>query len=430
MEVEGFKIDNLKYSLFLKRRFLPIFLTVFLGSFNDNLLRSGLVVLIAYSASKGIELPTRPEILVTICSALLGIPLLLFSPIAGQVADKYEKSRLAIYTKIAEVGIMIGACIGFATNDIYLLMAMLFVSGTHSTFCGPIKFSILPEGLRSGELVAANGFMAGGTYIAMLGGLITGGFLIEMPGNIIGAVAIFIALIGLVASLFIPNSHVTHPETHIHWNIVKAIIDITFHATRDKIMIACILCLSWFMLVGSIYMAQFSNYAQAVVRGDNEVYILFLVVFSIGTAIGSLMCDTLLKGQISARFTPYAAAGIGLFTFLMVLATPTPTHEGFMSAREFLAAASHWPLLGCMLMVAVCGGIYIVPLYALLQSGGAARYRSRIIAASGLSDAVFMSLGALVSALLLSLGCDIPDLFIIMAMLTLGVVWYARKIFA
>ncbi len=194
MELEGLALQNLKYSLFVKRRFWPIFAATFLGAFNDNMLRSGLVVLIAYSGGHDIALPARPEILVTICSALLVIPLMLFSSIAGSLADKYEKSRLVKITKIVEVGIMACAFYGFATQDIMLLMCTLFVSGTHTTFYSPIKFSILPDHLHNKELLAGNGFMAGGSYLAVLCGLITGGLLVESPGNIIGIAALCIAV--------------------------------------------------------------------------------------------------------------------------------------------------------------------------------------------------------------------------------------------
>src|SRR4029077_12508870 len=185
----------------------------FLGALNDNLLRSGLVVLIAYSASNGIVLPARPEILVTICSALLVMPLLLFSSIAGSLADKFEKSRLVRFAKIAEVGIMVCVFYGFATKNIFLLMAMLFVSGTHTTFYSPIKFSILPDHLQSGELLAGNGFMAGGSYLAVLCGLIVGGLLVELPGNVIGITALCVAAGVLLSSLFILPSHIAHPDT-------------------------------------------------------------------------------------------------------------------------------------------------------------------------------------------------------------------------
>jgi acyl-[acyl-carrier-protein]-phospholipid O-acyltransferase/long-chain-fatty-acid--[acyl-carrier-protein] ligase len=212
MELETHPFGNMKYGLLRKRRFLAIFAATSLGAFNDNLLRSGLVVLIAYSVSKGIHLPTSPEILVTICSALLVLPMLLFSFIAGQVADKYEKSRLVILTKIAEVGIMIFAHYGFETHNIYLLMALLFVSGTHTTFYSPIKLSILPDHLTKGELLAGTGFMASGSYLAVLIGMVVGGLLVEQPDNIIGDVAVFISAIGLLASLLIPKSKPAHPK--------------------------------------------------------------------------------------------------------------------------------------------------------------------------------------------------------------------------
>lgn len=428
MELEGLDLENLKYSLFAKRRFLPIFLATFLGAFNDNLLRSGLVVLIAYSASKGLVLPTKPEILVTICSALLVIPMMLFSSIAGSVADKFEKSSLVIMTKIAEVGIMSCVFYGFATQNIYLLMAMLFVSGTHTTFYSPVKYSILPDHLSSGELLAGNGFMAGGSYLAILMGLIVGGLLVEMPGNLIGTTAFIISIIGLAASLFIPKSTLAHPETAINFNIWKGSREIIGHAARDRSVLLAIFGISWFLLIGSMYMSQFANYAQSVVRANNEVYILFLTLFSIGIALGSVLCDTILKGEITPKLTPYLLAGTSLFTYLMVATTPPATHHDFLDVATFLSTPALWPMLACMLLVAVCGGIYIVPLYAIIQSRCHAQYRSRVLAASNLSDAVFMTVASVVSAGLLMLGFGIKDLFMIIATINLGVAWYARNI--
>ncbi len=429
MEFDALDIDikHLKYGLFAKRRFLPIFLATFLGAFNDNLLRSGLVVLIAYSASKGLALPVRPEILVTICSALLVFPIFLFSSIAGPLADKFEKSRLVLITKIAEMLIMFCVFYGFATQNIYLLMVMLFFSGMHTTFYSPIKFSILPDHLANRELLAANGFMAAGSYLAILGGLIAGGLLVEMEGNIIGGVAILIAGVGLLASLFIPKSSIANPNVELHFNIWQGSRAIIRNATYDMNNFRAILGLSWFLLVGSVYMSQFANYAQGVVRANNEVYILFLMVFSVGIAFGSMVCDTLLKGEITTKLTPFMALGTAIFTFLMVLATPQPTHNELMGLWEFIDAPSHWPMLACMLMVAVCGGIYIVPLYAFLQSQAHEKFRSRIMAASNMCDSVFMTIAAVASAILLMLGFGILDLFLVLATLNLVVVWYAWK---
>lgn len=428
MELEGLHLEKLKYSLFLRRRFFPIFLATSLGAFNDNLLRSGLVVMIAYAATKGIALPTRPEILVTICSALLVMPMLLFSFIAGQVADKFEKSRLVIFTKIAEVGIMACVYYGFQTQNIFLLMMMLFISGTHSTFYSPIKFSILPDHLQHNELLAGNGFMAGGSYLAILLGMVTGGLLVEMPGNIIGEVAILISAIGLAASLLIPRSNPAHPEMLVDFNIWKGSKSMCRAAMETKLLTYSIFALSWFLLIGSVYMSQFPNYAQGVVRGTNGVYILFLTTFSVGIAIGSLLCDTLLGGKISGKLTRWAALGVSLFTYGMILLTPEATHDGLMNVADYLANQKHWPVLFCTMMTAVCGGMYMVPLYALLQSQTTSTHRSRVLAASNFSDSVFITFAALVSALLLYYGLDVKDLFIVLATLNLAVVWYAKKI--
>lgn len=198
--------------------------------------------------------------------------------------------------------------------------------------------------------------------------------------------------------------------------------------TGDKTIVRGILALSWFLLVGSVYMAQFANYAQGVVGANSEVYILFLTTFSIGLAIGSVICDTLLRGEISARMSPIAALGISLFTYLMVLNTPTAPHDGLFDVTAFFSIPSHWILLMCMLMVAVCGGIYMVPLYAILQSRATEQYRSRVMAASNFSDSIFMTLAAILSAILLALGVSVLDLFLLLATFNLGAVLYARRL--
>jgi acyl-[acyl-carrier-protein]-phospholipid O-acyltransferase/long-chain-fatty-acid--[acyl-carrier-protein] ligase len=428
MELQALHLQNYKYGLFLKRRFAPLFLATFLGAFNDNLLRSGLVIMIAYSSHTGLMLFGKPEILVTICSALLMLPFILFSSLAGSVADKYEKSRLVVIAKAVEIVIMFLVFYGFSQHNIKLLMCLLFISGTHTTFYGPIKFSILPDHLRKKELLAGNGFIAGGNYIAILFGLIAGGLLVEMPYNLIGYVAIGIATLGFIASLFIPLAPSSHPHTAIKLNLWSGTKEIVSYACLDRKVMLSIFALSWFLVVASLYMSQFANYAQAVVHANNEVYILFLIVFSVGTACGSLVCDTLLKGEISPRLTPLSALGLSLFTFLMVVTTPTGATGPLLDAAAFIAVPGHWLVMGCMTMVAFCGGIYIVPLYAMLQSHTPSEYRSRVMAASNLSDALFMTLSAIISAVLLYLGFTILDLFRVIAFLNLGVVWYARKV--
>ncbi len=426
--LETLHLENLKYSLFGSRRFLPMFLATFLGTLNDNIIRSGLVVMIAYAAQHEISLFADPEILVTICSALLVLPMVLFSSVAGQLADKCDKSRLVRLTKLAEIFIMLGVAYGFYSQNIILLMGLLFASGTHSTFYVPIKFSILPQHLRAGELVAGNGFIASGSYLAILAGMIAGGLLVEEPNNLIGIVAVAIALCGLVASLFIPPAPSAHPQTIVSFNLWRGSREIIAHAMRDKILTRTILSLSWFIVIGSIYIAQFANYARGVVHADNEVYIVFLTIFSLGVAVGSMLCDALLKGEISTRYTTASAVGMAFFTMLMVVSTPPPLHDGLMTVREFFGVPHNFLVVFSMLMVAVCGGLYMVPLYAVLQSRSGAQHRSQIIAASNLSDSICMTIAAIISAALLYCGLGVQDLFAIVAAITLAVALYVRKI--
>ena len=406
-----------------------MFLAQFLGSFNDNLLRNGLVVMIAFASERGIALPMdKPAVLVTICSALLILPFILFSSLAGQVADKYCKGRLITYTKIAEIGIMAGAFYGFYTENVLLLMALLFISGTHSTFFGPIKYSILPEQLTDGELLAGNGFISGGTHLGILGGLIAGAILVVYPDNLIGYVAVSIAVAGFVISLFIPRGAPTAPDTHVHYNLWTSTKEMLGFAASSKTLLHSIMGISWFLLLGSVIMTQFANYSKEVIHGDNEVYTALLTMFSIGIAAGAVLADQILKGEVTAKLSPWALLGISAFTLSMVLTTPPPTHTGLMGFETFFADPMHWPMIGSIIMVALCGGIYMVPLYAMLQTHSESHFRSRVIAASNMIDSIFMTVAAIVSALLLHWGFSITDLFLLLAAANLGVFLYARKV--
>ncbi len=425
------EITHLKYGLFLKRRFMPMFLAQFLGSFNDNMLRNGLIVLIAYASRHGIELPVeKPAILVTICSALLVVPFMLFSSVAGQLSDKVEKGQLVTYVKLVEILIMAVSYYGFLTNNIYLLMVMLFISGTHSTFFGPIKYAILPEHLHEKELLAGNGFISAGTYLGVLLGLISGALLVEISPHAIGLSLMGVAVIGLLASLLIPRTKPAAPETEVHFYLWSGACEIVNFARRSNKVFKSILGLSWFLLVGSIYMSQFANYATDVIHADAKVYTVFLTLFSIGIALGAVLADVLLKGEVTARYVPWALFGVSLFSALMVFTTPQPVGDHLLSVSEFFANPQHWLIAGCMLMVSVCGGVYMVPLYAILQMGSEAHYRSRVIAASNLSDSLFMTVAAIVCASLLAMGLSITDLFLLLAVLNLGVFAYARKLIA
>ena len=408
--------------LMKSRRFLPLFLTQFLGSFNDNMFRSALAVLITYQFTAGPISWLTAGVMVALCSTLLVIPFPILSPIAGQLADKYNKARLITWIKISEVIIMSIAAYGFMHDQIYLLMGMLLMTGVHSAFFGPIKYSILSDHLREKELLPGNSLIAGGTYASVLVGLILGGLLIDYDrgGEWIGAVLVGASIIGLIASRFILPTTPASPDLVVNHHVIREAVTIIRHVNANRPVMLSILGLSWFLLIAAVFMGQFPTFAKAV-GGDNEVYTLFLILFSLGGAVGSLLCNRLLRGKVSAKLTPVAALLVSLCIVGMVTSSPTAT-EPLMGARAFIDYTSHWPMMLSMFGIAVAGGIYIVPLYTLMQAKSDATHRSRTIAARNVINSIFITIAMLISAGLLATGLDVFDLFLIIAALNMLVV--------
>ncbi|MES2985278.1 MAG: MFS transporter [Pseudomonadota bacterium] len=417
-----------QYALMKTRRFLPLFMTQFLGSFNDNMFRSALAVMITYQFTSGPISWLTAGVMVALCSTLLVIPFPILSPIAGQLADKYDKAQLIKWIKLSEVLIMSLAAYGFIHGEIYLLMALLLMTGVHSAFFGPIKYSILSDHLTEKELLPGNSLIAGGTYASVLAGLILGGLLVEHDkgGELIGYVLVGGAILGFIASRFILPTQPASAELKINYHVVREAITIIGQVRTNRPVILSILGLSWFLLIAAVFMGQFPTFAKAV-GGDNEVYTLFLVIFSLGISLGSLICNRILKGEISAKYTPVAAFFISLFIIAMVISAPAPT-DHLMGAWEFIEHSKHWPMMLSMLGIAVAGGVYIVPLYTIMQAKAEVKSRSRIIAARNVINSAFITLAMLISAGLLAIGLDVFALSIIIALLNLGVVARSCKL--
>lgn len=411
-----------QFELMKTRRFLPLFMTQFLGSFNDNMFRSALAVLITYQFTSGPVSWLTAGVMVALCSTLLVIPFPILSPIAGQMADKYDKAKLIKWIKLSEVLIMSIAAYGFMHGAIYLLMGLLLMTGVHSAFFGPIKYSILSDHLTEQELLPGNSLIAGGTYASVLAGLIFGGLLVESDkgGALIGYTLASGAILGFIASRFILPTTPASAELTINYHVVREATTIIGQVRANRPVILSILGLSWFLLIAAVFMGQFPTFAKAV-GGDNEVYTLFLIIFSLGISLGSLLCNRILKGEISAKFTPVAAFFISVFIIAMVVSAPAAT-DHLMGAWEFIDHTNHWPMMLAMLGIAVAGGVYIVPLYTIMQAKAEVQYRSRIIAARNVINSAFITLAMVISAGLLAIGLDVFELSIIIAVLNVGVV--------
>ena len=404
------------------RRFLPLFVTQFLGAVNDNLLKTALVTLVTYRAFTD---PVTTKIVVAIATAIFIAPYFIASATAGQLADKFEKAGLVRYIKLWEVGVMLLAGAGFALSGeefVYFELAVLFLLGIQATFFGPVKYGILPNLLATQELMGGNALIEAGTFIAILLGTIAGGLLILAPGGtaIVSAVLLAFAVGGWLSSLLIPRAGRAAPDLRINPNIWAETLTILRFAKARRVLWLAILAISWFWLVGAIFLSQFPTYAKVTLGADASVETLFLAMFSIGIGAGAMLCGRLLRGEVSARLAPLGAVGMTLFT-LDLYAASTRAGGGsggaLIGVGQFLAHAANWRLSIDLFMIAVCGGIFTVPLYALLQARAEESHRSRVVAANNVMNAIFIVASGAVSAVMLKLGLSVPAVFLVVGIL-------------
>jgi acyl-[acyl-carrier-protein]-phospholipid O-acyltransferase/long-chain-fatty-acid--[acyl-carrier-protein] ligase len=412
-------------ALLVKRRFGPLFVTQFLGAFNDNVFKNAVIILVTYRL--GEELGMSTGTLVALASALFILPFFLFSATAGQLADKFDKSRLTRLIKAAEVVIMFLAMGGFYYHHVPLLFVALFLMGAHSAFFGPIKYGILPAHLHAKELIGGNAMIEAGTFVAILLGTIVGGLLILTDSGplVVSLTVIGVAVLGLISGWFVPKATPPEPDLKLDPNIARETWRLLKSARQNRSVFLCILGISWFWVVGGTFLTIFPPYAKDVLHADAHVVTLFMTVFTVGIAIGSMLCNRLLKGEVSARLAPLGALGVSVFAADLVFASQHASVIGHSQAMQtvsiFLSYFENWRLLADMSLIALCGGIYVVPLYAVLQERSHVKHRSRMIAANNVINACFMTVAALSVMALLGAGFSLTIVIVIVAALNLAV---------
>lgn len=414
--------------LLKSKRLGPLFVTQFLGALNDNVFKNALVMLITYRIATEADMDGR--MLVSLAGGLFILPFFLFSAFAGQWADKSEKSLLIQRIKLAEIIIMGLACLGFVLNNLWFLMAVLFLMGAQSAFFGPVKYAILPNHLAKDELIAGNAFVEAGTFLAILLGTIASGLIVlkENGVEIIMAAIMLIAVAGWAASRLIPYASAAAPALIIETNLFTSTWSIVRQAAKRREVFLAILGISWFWLVGATYLTQFPTFAKDIIGGNEEVVVLFLTVFSVGIGVGSLLCNRLLAGEVSAQYVPLGALGMALFSMDLVAASQRVVVGELIGVATFLGSGANWRLLVDLLGLAVAAGIYIVPLYAIMQSWSGEENRSQVIAGNNIMNALFMVVSALATVGLLALGFSIPGIFLAMAIANLMVAVYICKL--
>jgi len=401
-----------EFTLLRSRRFLPLFVTQFLGAMNDNVFKNAFVILALYGIA-GMD-SAEAQVLVTVAAGVFILPYFLFSATAGQLADAMDKATLIRRIKLAEIAVMAVGVVGLHLNEPYLLMAVLFLMGAQSAFFGPVKYGILPDHLREEELVGGNGLIEAGTFLAILVGTIAGGLIVLRADGvtIVSALMLALAIAGWLASRNIPQALPDRPGLRVNPNFMVETVRIVARAGSDRTLFLTILGLSWFWLVGATFLSQFPALAQAVLGADEEVVTLFLVAFAVGIAIGSLACNTLLGGEVSARYVPLASLAMTVFIADLCHALldrePGPALIG---AAAFLAEPRNWRVLADLIGIAIAGGLYSVPLFAILQARSEPEHRSRNVAANNILNALFMVIGALWAAGMLAYGLSVTTVF-------------------
>lgn len=413
-------MSAVKFDLLARRRFGPLFATQFAGAFNDNLFRSAML----FSLSFGIGRSTgahQAALLAALAGATFIAPYFLFSGLAGQVADRTDKATVARLVKVAEFAIMVVGGAGLVLQSIPLLFAALFAMGVHSTFFGPVKYAILPQHLSEAELLAGTGMVEAGTFLSILLGQIAGGI---MHHEAAAMAVLLVAAAGTAASLLIPTAPATEaPTTKLDLNPLTSTRSIIAHARSNPGVFRSALGITWFFALGGVLTQEMPPLAVQI-GASQSVAVLLLAIFSIGVACGSILVGRLQNGVVSARFVPVSALVVALATLDLGLSTGTHAVTG-PGIDGFLRNPGSWRILADVMTIAIAGGVYVVPLYALLQTLGDPARRSREIAANNIVNAIGMVAVAGIAAALAGAGASISKTFLTLGTLGVGVAGYS-----
>ena len=417
--------------LLSQRKFLPLFVTQLLGAFNDNLFKFSMVILVTYGIY---ESESEDFIFNALASGIFILPFFLFSSLAGQLADNYDKARITRLVKTLEIVIALIGGLGLWLQSIPVMLTALFLLGLQSTFFGPIKYAVLPQHLEKDEVLGGTGLVEAGTYIAILAGTILGGIIIDRNGNgvEIAIVSVFaVALIGRVAAQFMPSAPPQKDVEKIDFNFIRSSIQLISRTMHVRRLYLAIIAISFFWTIGSVLIIQFPPLVENVFTATPSVASMFLGIFSVGIAVGSIAINRLLKAQVSARYAPVSVIIMGIF--VVVLFFITSNWQGLENGelydlQTFMGHPSSWAVIGTLAGIAVFGGMFVVPLYAFLTTTVDISETARTIAANNVVNSGCMVLGALAALGLSILGVTTTQQLVLVAAMCLVAAWLGQQL--
>ncbi len=365
--------------------------------------------------------------LANVAGALFILPFFLFSATAGQLADKYEKSRLMRSIKLLEIVLMVLAAFAFVTQSYTVLLVVLFLMGCQSTLFGPVKYAYLPQQLATDELVGGNALVESGTYMAIIFGLIVGGISVAADyenQSILASCLVVTAVFGYLASRQIPSTRPVDPDLKINWNAWTETWHIVGFAREERSVFLSILGISWFWFFGSAMTIQLPAYTLGILNGNEAITTTLLVAFAVGVGVGSLLCERMSGHRIELGLVPFGSIGLSLFAIDLFFSQPDAQVVAVNSVSEFLARPGSWRILIDLSLLGAFGGFYSVPLYALIQDRTERQHLSRVIAANNIINALFMVTAAILAFGVLAAGLSIPQFYLILAVLNALVATY------
>jgi MFS family permease len=418
-------IQNVAH-LLRARRFLPLFSTQFLGAFNDSLFKQAVVLFVTYQLYSN---PAKEFQFSAIAQGLFILPFFLFSALSGQLADDHDKARLIRIIKAAEIGIMLVGGAGIMLASIPLMLIAVAAMGVHSTFFGPIKYAILPQHLQKDEVLGGTGLVEAGTYVAILLGTILAGVLASRPQAAAGAVLVF-AFLGYLSGRQVPPAPPAAERLPITWHIVHASIQLVSATMHIRRLFLAILAISFFWTIGAVLIIIFPPLVKNVLGADEQVASLFIAIFSIGIAIGSVAINRMLKSEVSARFAPASVIAMGVFVLLLHFVALTWSKNGpdLTTLGNFLFNPMAWPMIFCLLGVAITGGMFVVPLYAFLTTTVPKSETSRTVAANNIVNSGAMVIGSVVAIALNLAGVGPTRQLLLVAAMCIVSAWLGWKL--
>ncbi len=404
-----------------KRRFLPLFITQSLGAFNDNLFKSAAVYLVVYEVLRD---PRQEELFSGVATTISIIPFLLLSAVAGQLSDATDKAGVIRWVKTAEIGIMLVGAAGLFTANISMMLAAVFALGVHSAFFGPTKYAILPQHLQADEVLGGTGLVEAGTYLAILLGTIAAGF---VGAHTAAITVVIVALVGWISARFVPPAPPIGVPDRVDWNVFRASWTLIRGTMKVRSVFLAIVAISFFWTIGAIIFIQFPPLVKNVLHAEKNVASLFLAIFSIGIAIGSVVINSLLRGRVSARYSPASVVAMGGFVvaFYFVAKNWQDTGGQMHSLWAFAAHPGALTLIGTLLGIAISGGMFVVPLYAFLTTKVPSNETARTVGANGVANAMCMVTGSAIALGLTHIGVAAVEQFLLAAAMCGVSAWLA-----